>query len=202
VLNRGGAAAPPGQFRDATFATGDVNRTVQARHAMPAAIPAVRARAQDGNGRLVPGVAVRMRVADIMTREVEFVAPDVPVSAAAELMGELDVGALPVGGPAELRGIVTDRDLLYRVVAPGLDASKVRVADVLSAPVVTCREEDALQAVLDLMAANHLRRLPVVDAGGRVTGWITLADLARTLLHESPALQSALTELTSARQAE
>jgi len=137
-----------------------------------------------------------MRVAELMTREVEFIAPDAPVSAAAELMGELDVGAVPVGGPADLRGIVTDRDLLYRVVARGLDASKLRVEEVLSAPVVTCREEDGVQSVLDLMAANHLRRMPVVDTGGRVTGWITLADLARAMLHGSEALQSALAELT------
>ena len=137
-----------------------------------------------------------MRIAELMTREVEFIAPDAPVSAAAELMGELDVGALPVGGPADLRGIVTDRDLLYRVVARGLDASKLRVEEVLSAPVVTCREEDGVRSALDLMAANHLRRMPVVDAGGRVTGWITLADLARAMLHGSEALQSALAELT------
>jgi CBS domain-containing protein len=137
-----------------------------------------------------------MRIAELMTREVEFIAPDAPVSAAAELMGELDVGALPVGGAADLRGIITDRDLLYRVVARGLDASKLRVEEVLSAPVVTCREEDGVRSVLDLMAANHLRRMPVVDAGGRVTGWITLADLARAMLHGSEALQSALAELT------
>ena len=143
-----------------------------------------------------------MRVAELMTREVEFIAPDAPVSAAAELMGELDVGAVPVGGPADLRGIVTDRDLLYRVVARGLDASKLRVEEVLSAPVVTCREEDGVQSVLDLMAANHLRRMPVVDAGGRVTGWITLADLARAMLHGSEALQSALAELTEQGRAQ
>jgi CBS domain-containing protein len=137
-----------------------------------------------------------MRVAEVMTREVEFIAPDVPVSAAAELMGELDVGALPVGGPGDLRGILTDRDLLYRVVARGLDAGRVRIAEVLSAPVVTCREEDTVRSVLDLMAANHLRRLPVLDADGRVTGWVTLADLARAMLHGNPALQSALAELT------
>ncbi|WP_270936326.1 CBS domain-containing protein [Falsiroseomonas oryzae] len=143
-----------------------------------------------------------MRVAEVMTRDVEFIAPDAPVSAAAELMGELDVGALPVGGASELRGIVTDRDLLYRVVARGLDASRVRVQEVLSAPVVTCREADDLQAALDLMAANHLRRLPVLDAGGRVTGWLTLADLARVLLHESATVQSALAEVTEAGREE
>lgn len=141
-----------------------------------------------------------MRVAELMTREVEFIAPEAPASAAAELMGELDVGALPVGGPADLRGIVTDRDLLYRVVARGLDASRVKVADVLSAPVVTCREEDGLRAALDLMASNHLRRLPVLDAAGQVVGWITLADLARAMLLGSAPLQEALAELTEAQR--
>lgn len=140
-----------------------------------------------------------MRVAELMTREVEYVAPDAPVSAAAELMGELDVGALPVGTPAELRGIVTDRDLLYRVVARGLDAGKVRVEEVLTTPVVTCRAEDTVRTALDLMAANHLRRLPVADAGGRVVGWITLGDLARAMLLESNALQGALAEITGDR---
>ena len=137
-----------------------------------------------------------MRVAELMTREVEFIAPDAPVSAAAELMGELDVGALPVGAPGDLRGIVTDRDLLYRVVARGGDAAKVRVEEVLSAPVVTCREEDEVQAALDLMAANHLRRLPVVDAEGRVSGWLTLADLARAMLLESEEMQAALARIS------
>ncbi|MGG5812017.1 CBS domain-containing protein [Falsiroseomonas sp. CW058] len=131
-----------------------------------------------------------------MTRDVEFIAPDAPVSAAAELMGELDVGALPVGGPGELLGIVTDRDLLYRVVARGGDASKMRVEEVLSAPVVTCREEDEVRGALDVMAANHLRRLPVIDAAGRVTGWITLADLSRAMLVGSAELQAALGALT------
>lgn len=140
-----------------------------------------------------------MRVADLMTRDVEFIAPDAPVSAAAELMGELDVGALPVGSPSDLRGIVTDRDLLYRVVARGADASQVRVEEVLTAPVVTCRETEDLTAALDLMAANHLRRLPVTDAAGRVTGWITLADIARAALVGSAELQSALTSMTESQ---
>jgi CBS domain-containing protein len=141
-----------------------------------------------------------MRVSELMTREVEYVAPDAPVRVAAELMGELDVGALPVGGPQELRGVVTDRDLLYRVVARGLDAGAVRVEQVLSAPVVTCREEDSLQAALDLMTANHVRRMPVMDAGGRVVGWITLADLARAMLLDSEALQRALADITERDQ--
>jgi CBS domain-containing protein len=127
---------------------------------------------------------------------VEFIAADAPVREAAELMGELDVGALPVGGPDDLRGVVTDRDILYRVVAHGLDPSATRVGEVLSSPAVSCDEEDGVQAALDLMAAHHVRRLAVRDAAGRVTGWITLADLARGLLHNGDALQVALRALT------
>jgi CBS domain-containing protein len=137
-----------------------------------------------------------MLVSEVMTRDVEFIAPDAPVAAAAELMGELDVGALPVGSATSLVGIVTDRDLLFRVVARGADAAAVRVEEVLSAPVVTCREEDGLAAALDLMAGNYLRRLPVVDGAGRVTGWLTLGDLARAMLVESEPLQAALRGMT------
>lgn len=137
-----------------------------------------------------------MRVADIMARDVEFIAADAPIKEAAELMGELDVGALPVGTPERLDGIVTDRDILYRVVARGLDCAQVRVRDVLSRLVIGCGEEDTVQAAMDLMAANHVRRLPVRDAGGRVTGWLTLADISRRMLLDNVAVQRALQEVT------
>jgi CBS domain-containing protein len=137
-------------------------------------------------------------IADVMSRDVEFVAGDAPVQEAAVLMGELDVGALPVGGPDALEGIVTDRDILYRVVAQGRDPATVRVRDVLSRPVVACAESDPVGTALDLMAGHHVRRLPVRDAGGRVTGWVTLADLSRALLVGSDALQAGLRQLTEA----
>ena len=136
-----------------------------------------------------------MKVADLMTRHVEFVDADALVKEAAELMGEIDVGALPVGSADRLEGILTDRDVLYRVVARGLDPTAVRVREVASQPVIACGEDDAVEAVMDLMAAHHVRRLPVRDASGRVVGWVTLADLARQLLVGSDALQTALRSL-------
>ena len=137
-----------------------------------------------------------MKVSDVMTRYVEFVAPDATVKEAAELMGELDVGALPAGTEERVEGVVTDRDILYRVVARGLDPSGVRVGDVLSRPVVACGEDDSVSAAMDMMAANHIRRMPVRDARGRVCGWITLADLARKLLVDSETVQGALRAMT------
>ena len=139
-----------------------------------------------------------LRVEDVMTTYVEFIDPEAAVKEAAEMMGELEVGALPAGSAERVEGVVTDRDILYRVVALGLDPSRVRVREVLSRPVVFCAEDDTLRAAMDAMAANHIRRMPVRDPAGRVTGWVTLADLARKLLVDSDTLQAALTTLTDA----
>ncbi len=139
-----------------------------------------------------------MNVSEVMSRDVEFIEEGATVQAAAELMGEIDVGALPVGTPDRLIGVLTDRDILYRVVARGLDPATTRVRDVLSRPVVACREEDTVLAVMDMMAASHIRRMPVRGAADSVVGWITLADLSRRLLVDNAALQGALRELTEA----
>lgn len=136
------------------------------------------------------------RVGDVMSTDVEFIAPDATVQDAAILMGEIEVGALPVGSAERLDGILTDRDVLYRLVARGRDPSAVTVREIMSRPVVSCRPEDTLRSAMDAMAANHLRRLPVVGDGGAVRGWITLADVARRLLVGSDALQASLQGLT------
>ena len=133
-----------------------------------------------------------MNVADIMTRDVEFVLPSATVAEAAMAMGDLSVGALPVGSAEDLQGILTDRDILFRVVATGNSNSDTLVADVMTPTVYSCRQEDRLTAALDLMAARNVRRLPVLDAGGTMVGLITLADLSRHLLLESETVQKAV----------
>ena len=137
-----------------------------------------------------------MDVADVMSGEVEFIAPDATVQQAAEMMGELDVGGLPVGSAAALLGVVTDRDLLYRVVAAGRDPAAMRVRDAMSSPALSCRATDDLRVAMDLMAAQNIRRLAVQDAAGTVVGWVTLADLARRLLVDSDTVQQALRAAT------
>ena len=137
-----------------------------------------------------------MKVADVMSTAVEYIGGNAPVREAAELMGELDVGALPVGSAGDLDGIVTDRDILFRVVAAGLDPTSTLVRDVASRPVIACRETDGLQTAMDLMAANHIRRLPVQDDRGAISGWVTLADISRKLLVDSHGLQDALRRMT------
>lgn len=137
-----------------------------------------------------------MRVADIMARTIEFIAPDATVQAAATLMGELDVGALPVGTADDLQGIITDRDILFRVVAAGRDNARMRVREAMSGLIYSCGPEDTLEAAMDMMSSYHVRRLPVQDETGAVLGWITLSDIARRLLLETEAVRSALGELS------
>jgi CBS domain-containing protein len=139
-----------------------------------------------------------MKVSEAMSRDVEFLGEDAPVSEAAVMMGELEVGAVPVGTADRLLGILTDRDILYRVVAKGLDCSAVKVREVMTRPVIGCGEDDAVQAVMDIMASHHIRRMPVRDATGQTVGWITLADLSRRLLLDNGKLQDALREITEA----
>jgi CBS domain-containing protein len=136
-----------------------------------------------------------MRVADLMTRHVEFIEPNASTQDAASLMGELDVSALPLGSPEDLRGIITDRDLLYRVVAEGKDPKRTRVLEVATKLVFTCRADDPLTVAMDLMASHNIRRLPVTE-DERVVGWLTLSDLSRRLLIESEVVQNGLRELT------
>jgi CBS domain-containing protein len=137
-----------------------------------------------------------MKVADLMARHVEFIEPDATVQDAASLMGELDISALPIGAPDALKGIITDRDILYRLVAEGKDPRRTKVIQIASKLVFSCRGEDELTVAMDLMASQNVRRLPVLDDAERVVGWLTLSDLSRRLLVESEVVQSALHDLT------
>ena len=137
-----------------------------------------------------------MKVSELMSRHVEFIEPDATVQDAAALMGELDVSALPVGTAEDLKGVITDRDILYRVVAEGKDPRRTNVLQVATKNVFTCKADDPLTAATDLMASQNLRRLPVVDDGDRVIGWLTLSDVSRHLLVGSEIVQNALHDMT------
>lgn len=139
-------------------------------------------------------------VSEIMAKALEFIAPDATVQEAATLMGELDVGALPVGSAEDLLGILTDRDILFRVVAEGGDSTRVRVREVMSSSVFSCRDTDTLATAMDIMGAYHVRRLPVLDEANQVVGWLTLSDVSRRLLLETDTIRNALGELSASGQ--
>lgn len=100
------------------------------------------------------------------------------VDAARMLLAE-NVGSLPVVEGEKLVGIVTDRDLVVRVLAKDLDPHKVAVADVCTESPVVAAPGERLDAALQRMATEQVRRLPVVD-GDRLVGILAQADVART----------------------
>lgn len=122
----------------------------------------------------------RVSVTDIMTDEPNAVTADTPLSAAARLMRELDVGILPVVDDLDQRhltGVITDRDIAVRAVAEGLDGAS-RVADCMTPEVASCPDDADVQDVLDVMRAEQVRRVPITDYDGRLVGIVAQADLA------------------------
>jgi CBS domain-containing protein len=118
---------------------------------------------------------------EVMTRDPVCCVPADGVAMAARFMEEFDVGSIPVvesGLTMKLIGIVTDRDLALKVVAEKRDTATTKVEDVMTRGLATCRPEDDLQKALDLMAEQQLRRVPVVNDGGRIVGIIAQADVA------------------------
>jgi CBS domain-containing protein len=97
---------------------------------------------------------------------------------AARMLAAENVGSLPVVEGEELVGIVTDRDLVLRVLAKDLDPHKVPVADVCTESPTVVGPEDRLDAALQRMAQEQVRRLPVVE-DGRLVGILAQADVAR-----------------------
>lgn len=94
-------------------------------------------------------------------------------------MVEADCGEIPITDAANrLVGVITDRDIVCRVVAKGKDPSAVAASDVMSQPVVCVNEDTSLEDVLAVMEENQIRRVPVVDASGCCCGIIAQADVA------------------------
>jgi len=119
-------------------------------------------------------------VSDFMTRDVRVVAPQESVQHAAQLMDEMNVGALPVCDGERLVGMVTDRDITIRATAAGRSPQEVHVDEVMSTDVRWCFEDQPLDDVMVQMADSRIRRIPVVshDDAHRLVGIVSLGDVA------------------------
>lgn len=137
-----------------------------------------------------------MKVCDIMTDNVVSVGQDEPITAAARLLKQHNVGALPVcDDSGRLKGMVTDRDIVMRCVAAEGDPHEMRVKDVMSRGIVTAGPFDDLDKTVRLMSEDQVRRLPIMD-GGRLVGMVALSDMARSCNCEMEAAE-ALTEISA-----
>ena len=119
-----------------------------------------------------------MKVREIMTPNIEFVSANDTIKKAAEKMKALNVGAMPVGAPDETLGIITDRDIVIRSTARGLDPEKHKVMEAVTENPIGADEEDDIKTLVDVMENNQIRRVIVKNKEGNVTGIVSLGDLA------------------------
>jgi CBS domain-containing protein len=119
-----------------------------------------------------------MRVGEAMTRNVRVASPSQSIRDVAQLMAEIDAGAVPVGEDDRLVGMITDRDIAIRAVAAGKGPDTL-VRDVMSEEVKYCFEDEDLDHVARNMGDIQMRRLPVVNREKRLVGIVSLGDIAQ-----------------------
>jgi CBS domain-containing protein len=118
-------------------------------------------------------------IRDVMTSKLCTIDADKPVAYAAKMMRDEDVGLAPIVEGDRLVGTLTDRDIAVRVVAEGRNPESTLVRDVASTDLVTVDPQQDLDEALRLMAEHQVRRIPVVEEGGRIVGIVAQADIAR-----------------------
>lgn len=118
---------------------------------------------------------------DMMTANTECVNTDQTANDAARIMASLGVGTVPICGPDnKIKGVVTDRDLVTKVVGQGRDAGTFPAGDLNQSAAITVGADDSADEVLAVMTRHQVRRLPVID-GDRLVGMVAVADVARSL---------------------
>jgi CBS domain-containing protein len=120
-----------------------------------------------------------MKIQDIMSADPNTVTPDTPLTEAARLMKEHNIGMLPVvesEGSRRLVGVVTDRDITIRHVAEG-HLSDCPVREAMTDNVSTCTADENVEKVMSLMAEEQVRRIPIVDERGDLVGIVSQADI-------------------------
>jgi len=131
-----------------------------------------------------------MKIQDVMTRDPSCVTPDSPARDAARIMKEEDVGIVPVvddQSSRKLVGVVTDRDLAIRIVAAERDGT-TRVREVMSeSRLATCSPDEDIDEAMDTMAAEQVRRIPIVDERGSLVGIVSQADVVLKTRDDSKA---------------
>lgn len=131
-------------------------------------------------------------IRDLMTPNPCTVESSATVTEVARLMKERDIGDVLVLDGGELRGIVTDRDIVIRALAEGRDVNNFTVGEVCSGDLATCGPDASVEEAAQLMRQKDIRRLPIVE-GGKPVGIVSIGDLA---IEKDP--DSALADISAA----
>lgn len=139
---------------------------------------------------------MRLNVGSVASRVVVTAPPAMRAAEAARLMRQEHTGTLvvvdPTAAPARPLGLVTDRDLVIEVLAPGTNPDLFSVGDLLTRPLATVREDDELYDAIESMKRNGVRRLVVVNARGDLVGLIAMDDIIGVLAEELTGLSRAI----------
>jgi CBS domain-containing protein len=125
-----------------------------------------------------------MKARDVMTPECKCAGENDTVLDAAKKLSELDVGSMPICGEDDrLKGMITDRDIVVKVLAQGKDPATTTVGELAQGKPVTIGADDSIDEALSVMSEHKVRRLPVID-GHDCVGIISQADIATNLPEE------------------
>ena len=118
-----------------------------------------------------------MKVSEVMTPTVQTCMPETSLATAAMMMWESDCGALPVVNVSDtVVGMITDRDICMAAAIKHRDPSTIAVAEVISGKAYTCTSDDDVRLALKTMKEKRVRRLPLIDAEGRLQGILSMND--------------------------
>ena len=137
----------------------------------------------------------RMRASEIMTKNVRTATREMSLREVAAMMRDGDMGAVPVVDDGKLVGIVTDRDIVVRVVADGRDAA-TPIGDAMTTELFTVTPDDFAFEAIRLMGDKQIRRIPVVNTDGSLAGIIAMADVALEMEDEREIAET-LEEISS-----
>jgi CBS domain-containing protein len=159
-------------------------------HAIEGGKPAVRHRARTTSKRAgAPGTSSTVR--DVMVSDVVTIDPSASLADAARTMEEANVGMLPIVDDGQVRGVITDRDIVVRAIARDVDASATSVGECFTPDVICAHPEWTADEAMKTMADAQVGRLPVVDDQNRLVGVVTLSSMAFRARAKDAALETA-----------
>ena len=119
-----------------------------------------------------------LKVKDVMVTDLVTIKADISVKKAVKVMNDFEIGCLIVVEKGQAIGIVTERDVLKRIVVEGRNPEETLVRDIMSKPLIVVSPETSLEEAIEVMFKHKIKKLPVID-GGKLVGLVTFTDIAR-----------------------
>jgi CBS-domain-containing membrane protein len=140
-----------------------------------------------------------MTITELMTRDPAACRGDDLLQTAAQIMWDRDCGSVPVvDDDGQVVGMITDRDLCMAAYLRGQALHECAVHEVMGRPAIVCRDQDSVDTALEAMRQHRIRRVPIVDGEGRLTGLLSLNDLALAASGQSAQRRGMQPEAVSA----